>query len=100
MPAFPEESKRNKTAGVAVAFLHIDDKSHVEKVEILEAPDSFIDSFIKDAVINAVKQWAFKPTHFRGEPIKVQGKLTFYYVINNKEARVENPKSFDASQDK
>lgn len=85
MPSFPEESRKHKKTGIAVAFLHIDEKGNVGKVDTLDAPDPLI----KEAVVSAIKQWVFKPTHFRGEPVKVQGKLTFYYIIDGKGARVE-----------
>ena len=92
MPKYPQQSILNRSKGVAVAELIFDTAGIVSQVEILEAPDEFI----KKATIEAVKQWTFKPTRMKdedGPPIRVQGKLTFYFVIErNGEPRVENPK--------
>jgi TonB family protein len=92
MPVFPEEARRRKAMGVAVAQVDIDERGEVEQVEILESPDPSI----KDAVIAAIKQWKFKPATINDKPVRIQGKLTFYYVIDDKGARVENPKRIKA----
>ncbi|HEX8139149.1 MAG TPA: energy transducer TonB [Pyrinomonadaceae bacterium] len=92
MPTFPEEAKKHGAKGVAVAELEFDDKGAVAQVEVLEAPDPLI----KQSVIDAVKQWKFSPTTANENPVNVRGKLTFYYVIDERgEGRVENPKQFN-----
>jgi len=95
MPEYPPDSVRRQSKGVAVAELIFDEAGVVSQVEILEAPDSLIEK----ATTEAVRQWTFKPTRMRdehGPPIRVQGKLTFYFVINDQgQARVENPKQFN-----
>jgi len=88
LPDFPEEAKKRGAKGVAVAQLEVDEKGDVAQVEVLEAPDPLI----KKAVADATKQWKFKPSASSGEPVRIQGKLTFYYVIDRNEARVENPR--------
>jgi len=88
MPGYPEESKKRGAKGVAVAQLEVDERGDVTQVDILEAPDGQI----KGAITEAVNQWKFKPTTVGGQPVRVQGKLTFYYVIEGGDARVENPK--------
>lgn len=98
MPEYPEESVRQRSKGVAVAEIVYDEAGVVIYVEVLEAPDKPI----KDAVSSAVRQWRFEPAHARSERgplIKIQGKLTFYFVINDRgEARVENPKQFKSGK--
>lgn len=86
-PAYPKESQKGKATGVAVVQLDIDDKGEVTEVEVLEAPDSFI----RTAVTDACRLWTFRPTTVQGESVHVRGKLTFYYVLDSKGARVENP---------
>lgn len=94
MPKYPVESIKRRAKGVAVARLVFDTAGIVTEVEILEAPDELI----KKATIEAVKQWTFKPTRAHDEHgplIRIQGKLTFYFVIgDNEEPRVENPKQY------
>ena len=40
MPAFPEASRNQKSQGVAVVQLDIDEQGKVTKVDVLEAPDA------------------------------------------------------------
>lgn len=91
LPAFPEGSRKRRSQGVAVVRLEYDGKGRVIKVDVLEAPDSEIGRAIADAVRN----WTFKPSSIRGEPVNIRGKLTFYCLIDrNGIGRVQNPKQF------
>ena len=92
MPDYPEEARKRGDKGVAVADLEIDGKGDVVYLDVLEAPDVLI----KQAVLDAVKQWKFSPTTIGDSPVSVRGKLTFYYIINEKGVgRVENPRQFN-----
>lgn len=92
MPTFPDESLKRGTKGVAVIELEIDVQGDVVYAKILEAPDTLTG----EATIAAVKQWKFSPTTIGEHPVKVQGKLTFYFVIDERGGgRVENPKQFN-----
>ncbi|HKV37854.1 MAG TPA: energy transducer TonB [Blastocatellia bacterium] len=95
-PEYPEDSKKARATGVAVASVGTDTSGNVESVEIVEAPDSSI----KKAVDSAVRQWRFGQAFAGGKPVKVLGKLTFYYIIDSDGARVENPKTFTRVQPK
>jgi TonB family protein len=89
MPAFPEESRTRGAKGVAVAELVFDPNGDVYRARILEAPDTPI----KAAVLEAVKQWKFRPQFVDGSAVYIRGKLTFYYVINDRgEGVVNNPR--------
>lgn len=98
MPEYPEESIRQRSKGVAVAEIVYDETGVVIYAEVLQAPDKLIG----DAVSSAVRQWKFEPARARSERgpfIKIQGKLTFYFVINDRgEASVENPKQFKSGK--
>jgi len=89
MPSYPEESEKNGTRGVAVAQIEINARGDVDQVDVLESPDAAI----KDSVSSAVKQWRFQPQTIQGEPVRIRGKLTFYFVIDQSgRGKVENPK--------
>lgn len=93
MPTYPADSIKRGSTGVSVSQLIFDEAGVVIKVDILEAPDKSISDEIK----KALQQWTFKPTRWKdenGPPTKIQGKLTFYFVIEKGQARVENPKQF------
>lgn len=91
MPGYPEESIKKGVKGVAVTELTVNSKGDVVGLEVLEAPDEMI----KQAVAGAVNQWKFKPTASEGRPVSLKGKLTFYFVIDERGgARVQNPRQF------
>ena len=89
MPAYPAESQQRGAQGVAVAELVFDGGGDVYRARILEAPDEPI----RQAVMDAVRQWKFKPQTLKGEAVYIRGKLTFYYRIEkNGAGRVDNPR--------
>ena len=89
MPEFPEEAIKRNISGVAVIQIVFDESGEVVRAEILEAPDTVTGN----AVVLAVKQWRFQPQKVNGDPVLIQGKLTFYFVIDRPGVgRVANPK--------
>jgi TonB family protein len=86
-PDYPKEAKKRKVQGVVVSQIEVDEKGDVNKVNVLEAPNPII----KKAVTEALAKWKFKTNTINGEPIRVVGKLTFYYVLANGKATVEDP---------
>jgi len=36
---------------------------------------------LKDAAVDAARQWKFSPTTLAGEPVKVVGTLTFNFAL-------------------
>ena len=89
-PEYPPASMKRRTQGLAVVLLEIDERGAVTSVKVLEAPDEEIG----ESVVHAVKQWRFGQLTADGRPVKVQGKLTFYFSIRDGKARVDDPKRF------
>ena len=91
MPVYPDAARRRGERGVAVAEVLVDEQGRLADVQILEAPSAEIG----EAVIAAVRQCRFSAAESDGGPIRVSGKLTFYFVIDRDGlARVENPRKF------
>jgi TonB family protein len=92
LPLFPPEAlKDRKGQEVAVALLELNESGDVKTIKIVQANDQFIER----AMYDAIKQWKFKPFEIGGQPACVQGKLTFYFVINeNGKGVVKNPKIY------
>lgn len=93
LPDYPEASKKRGTAGRAVAQLDVDKEGRITGAFVLEAPDEEI----KQAVLDAVRRWEFNSA-FTGDerkPVRIRGKLTFYFVIDGQGARVQNPRKFN-----
>lgn len=91
MPVYPEEAIKKRLQGVGIIEAQYNGKGAVTDAVVVEAPSPSIGQ----AIITAVKQWKFTPSTLKGQPISVRGKLTFYFVLDEKQnARVENPKRF------
>lgn len=91
MPKFPLGALKAKAQGVAVAQVELDKTGEVTAVKILQASHPTIERAMFDAVI----RWRFKPFQLGGESACIQGKLTFYFVINEDGTGVvKNPKVY------
>lgn len=93
MPAYPESSRRRGAKGRAVAELDVDKAGNLTRVRLIEATDADIER----AVTEAVNRWEFSPAS-AGEgrrPVRVRGKLTFYFEIEGGKALVRNPRKFN-----
>jgi TonB family protein len=90
LPIYPAGSRNRGVKGIAVAEVNVNEKGIVTDVEILEVPDSEIGQ----AVIAAVKSWKFDPAVVDDKAMPFVGKLTFYFVNSQGQARVENPRRF------
>jgi TonB family protein len=89
-PKYPKEALKVKASGVAVVEITISEKGDVSDVKILETPHKSIDISMNAAL----KQWKFVPFTFKGKAEKVSGKITYYFVIENQQNKVESPYPF------
>lgn len=90
MPSYPENARKRGAQGVVVAQVDVNEQGDVTKVEILEAPDPSIGEVVSDSI----KRWKFKTPTIKGKAVRIKGKLTFYYKLENKVGRVENPRQY------
>lgn len=90
LPAFPAEAAKANISGVAVAKVRINENGNLTSVDIVEAPHPSI----AQATAEAIKQWKFKFYENTGTPECFNGKLTFYFVIEDGRAFVREPKKF------
>lgn len=91
MPAYPKESLKTRTKGVAVSEIQYDGGGKVTDVKILQSPDAATAKSVEDAL----RQWEFTPSKLDDKPVSVRGKITFYFVVDAKgKGKVENPKQF------
>ncbi len=84
LPTYPPQALAAKSQGVVVATLSIGQTGNVERVEILQAPSPVIG----DAVKSALATWRFREAKLDGRPIRVEGKLVFYFDINGTKGQV------------
>ena len=91
LPKYPNDALKNKATGIVVTEIDFDTNGTITKLAILESSDRHFDI----PTIKALRQWRFNPvTTSEGVPLKVKGKLTFYFFWKNGRGWCENPLVF------
>lgn len=88
MPEYPRKSEQNRAAGVSVTKFYVDETGNVENIQVLQAPDRYIEA----SLAKAISQWKFQPYHSNGRIVRVLGKLTFYFSQERGRGHVQNPR--------
>ena len=53
----------------------------LKRCRVIEAGVITGHPLLRDAALQAARQWVFKPTELSGVPVKVQGVLTFNFTL-------------------
>ncbi len=91
LPSYPEDSKKDQISGVVVVELRLNEENKIDLVKVLEAPAKSM----AEAAKVAVWRWKFPPPLPNDTRICMTGKLTFYFVIENGNAHVRNPRRYE-----
>jgi TonB family protein len=75
-PPYPPIARAARAAGKVEVQVTIS-----EQGEVIEAVVVSGHPLLRDAAVNAAKQWVFKPTELDDTPVKVQGILTFNFTL-------------------
>jgi protein TonB len=75
-PPYPPIAKAARASGAVVIQVLISEDGRVEQAEIKEGHP-----LLRDAALQAARQWVFRPTTLSGVPVKVQGLLTFNFTL-------------------
>lgn len=75
-PAYPAEAKAAGVSGKTQVQVTISEEGRVIEAIAISGPD-----LLREAAVQAAKQWVFKPTKLDGAPVKVQGILTFNFEL-------------------
>ncbi len=85
MPIYPEEAAREGIAGVVRIRFETTPAGEVEIIKVKPGTDPLL----RKAVIDAVKEWKFKPWPGVERLVPVFSRLGFYFIIGKGEPRVE-----------
>ncbi len=75
-PPYPPIARAARAAGAVQVQVTISEEGRV-----IEAFVTSGHPLLRDAALQAAKQWLFKPTELSGVPVKVQGILTFNFTL-------------------
>jgi TonB family protein len=75
-PAYPLEAKQRRISGSVMVEATVDETGHVVAARALCGPP-----MLRDASVEAARQWRFTPTTVNGAPVKVVGVITFNFRL-------------------
>jgi protein TonB len=75
-PAYPAIAKAARVQGVVKVQILIDEDGQVISASAIEGHP-----LLRDASVQAARQWRFSPTLLSKEPVKVQGILSFNFTL-------------------
>ena len=76
-PAYPPEARGAHVSGKVTVQVTISEEGRVIEAIAIGGPE-----LLRDAAVQAAKQWVFKPTKLDGAPVKVRGILTFNFELD------------------
>ncbi len=92
-PTYPPIAKAAKATGIVQVQVTIS-----EEGKVIEAAALSGHPLLRDAAVEAARQWEFKPTEASGTPVKVQSTLTFNFTLQGEEAGSVNQSGQVAGQ--
>jgi protein TonB len=75
-PQYPPIAKAARASGAVQVQVTISEEGRVIDAQVISGHP-----LLRDAALQAARQWAFKPTELSGVPVKVQGILTFNFTL-------------------
>jgi TonB family protein len=75
-PVYPEDAREAGISGAVVMAAMIDDQGKITKLTVVSGPEE-----LRDAALDAVNQWTYKPYLLNGKPVFVQTQITVNFTI-------------------
>ena len=80
-PQYPATAKAAGAQGAVQVAITVNEKGEVLTADAVGGPP-----LLRDAASEAAHLWKFQPTEIQGQPVKVQGILTFNFTLNDSAA--------------
>ncbi|HVG30213.1 MAG TPA: TonB family protein [Pyrinomonadaceae bacterium] len=75
-PGYPPEARQGRVQGTVLVRVLVNEAGKVLEAEPVCGPRA-----LRDASVQAARQWTFTPTLLNGAPVKVRGTITFTFVL-------------------
>lgn len=69
-PEYPEQARRDGIQGAVTLHVIIGKDGHIATIEVISGPAD-----LKEAAVNAVKQWTYKPFLLNDQPVEVDSTV-------------------------
>jgi TonB family protein len=76
-PAYPDDAKNQHIEGTIVLHVVIAHDGTVKEVSYVSGPDA-----LKNAAVEAVRQWSYVPTLLNGEPVEVDTTVSVLFTLS------------------
>jgi periplasmic protein TonB len=76
-PPYPQIAKIGRISGAVQVQVMISEDGTVDSASVLSGHP-----LLRDASVQAARQWVFSPTILNGQPVRVVGILTFNFTLN------------------
>jgi protein TonB len=76
-PAYPPIAKAARAQGVVVVEVIVDEEGYIISARAVSGHP-----LLQQAAVQAARGARFTPTRLAGEPVKVQGVVTYNFVLN------------------
>jgi TonB family protein len=78
-PVYPLDAKNHHITGVVVLHALVAKDGSIAKVDVVSGPAQ-----LRQAAIDAVQQWKYKPTTLNGTPVQVLTQINLNFTLNNR----------------
>lgn len=78
LPTYPLDAKQRGLSGAVRLAVLIDTDGSVKHIDVLGGPD-----LLRQAALDAVKSWRYKPYLFNGHPIEVRTTVNVIFTLGN-----------------
>lgn len=75
-PIYPRKAKEARVEGTVVVEITVNETGEVSEIETVSGPD-----LLREAAVEAVRQWRYTPTLLNGEPAIVKATVTIQFVL-------------------
>ena len=79
-PVYPAVAKAAQAEGAVQVQVSINEAGEISSAQVVSGHP-----LLRDAALDAARQWQFKPTEVGGQAVKVQGVLTFNFTLQKNE---------------
>jgi TonB family protein len=91
-PLYPAVAKAAGVEGLVKVQVLVGEGGRVVSAEVLDGPP-----LLRDAALDAARQWEFKPYEVDGKPVKVRVVTTFNFTLDKRQpAQAEQAQTFNA----